>query len=306
MRDLPLEVWKIDDAEAMRLGVTNARGGAGTFFQRREGETIWDAIRRQATGWFEPAGTNPFHLSHLQPGQYFPRMARPTNEIHGEPLGTNPGVTQDAHFIAMARGQLKALTRQLDRICQTVHPTDDTLSTYGHEIRNLLILACTETEMHWRGVLQASGLKQARYDTRNYVKLQAAMRLSDYAVRFPAFPWLAPVRPYAGWGETGSPTQELSWYDSYNATKHDREGAFSRATLGHAFQAISASIVMMAAQFGPEAGLDDDGELRSSFQLAAVPAWPFGEYYLHPYECEPEGWSPITFPFEAAASPKKG
>lgn len=29
-RDLPPEVWKIDDDEAVRLGITNARGGAGT------------------------------------------------------------------------------------------------------------------------------------------------------------------------------------------------------------------------------------------------------------------------------------
>ena len=31
LRDLPLEVWKIDDEEALRLGITNARGGAGTI-----------------------------------------------------------------------------------------------------------------------------------------------------------------------------------------------------------------------------------------------------------------------------------
>jgi hypothetical protein len=67
LRDLPLEVWKIDDEEALRLGITNARGGAGTYFKRAEGETIWDTIRRQATGWFEPAGTNPFHQNDFQP-----------------------------------------------------------------------------------------------------------------------------------------------------------------------------------------------------------------------------------------------
>jgi hypothetical protein len=52
MRDLPL-----------RLRITNALGGAGTYFKRHDGETIWDAIQRQASGWFEPAGTNPFHQS---------------------------------------------------------------------------------------------------------------------------------------------------------------------------------------------------------------------------------------------------
>ena len=97
-------------------------------------------------------------------------MARPTNEAPSETLGCNPGAASDLHFIALARGQLKTLTRQLDRICQTVHPAEETLSAYGHEIRNLLILACTEAEMHWRGILVANGIDQARYDTRSYVK----------------------------------------------------------------------------------------------------------------------------------------
>lgn len=305
VRDLPLEVWKIDDEEALRLGITNARGGAGTYFKRAEGETIWDTIRRQATGWFEPAGTNPFHQNAFQPGQFYPRMSRPTNDDHDEPLGCNPGAARDLHFIAMARGQLKALTRQLDRICQTVHPIEETLSIYGHEIRNLLILACTEVEMHWRGILHVNGVDQTRYNTQSYVKLQGAMKLGEYAVRFPAFPWLATVCPFGGWGNTGKPTQELPWYDAYNATKHNREGEFAKATLAHAFQAISACVVMMAAEFGTAAGLDDDAELNSFFQLASVPAWPLRDVYLNPDGCHAPDWTPINFPFDVAALQQK-
>jgi hypothetical protein len=63
LRDLPLEVWKIDDEEALRLGITNARGGAGTYFKRAEGETIWDTIRRQATGWFKTI-SSPANSTH--------------------------------------------------------------------------------------------------------------------------------------------------------------------------------------------------------------------------------------------------
>jgi hypothetical protein len=252
LRDQPPEVWKIDDDEAVRLGITNARGGAGTYFKKGEGETIWDAIRRNATGWFEPA-----------------------------------------------------LTRQLDRICQTVQPAEETLSVYGHEIRNLLILACTEAEMHWRGILHANGIDQARYDTRSYVKLYGAMRLGDYTVRFPAFPWLLPVCPFDGWGGNDKPTQHLSWYDAYNATKHNREGEFAKATLAHAFQAISACVVMMAAEFGTAAGLDHDAELHSFFQVESVPAWPLSDVYLSPDGCHAQDWTPIKFPFDAATPYQK-
>jgi hypothetical protein len=304
-RDQALEVWKVDDREALRLGITNARGGAGTYFKRDEGETIWDAIRRQANGWFEPAGANPFHQSVFRPGQFYPRMARPTNESSDEPLGSNPGAEEDSRFIAMARGQLKTLTRQLDRICQTVHPAEETLSIYGHDIRNLLIIACTEVEMHWRGILHANGIDKSRYDTRSYVKLQEAMKLGDYTVRFPNFPWLPSVCPFGGWGDTGKPTQDLPWYDAYNATKHNREGEFAKATLAHAFQAISACIIMMAAEFGIAAGLDDDAELNSFFHLASTPAWPLSDVYLHPDGCHAADWTPIRFPFGAATPHQK-
>jgi hypothetical protein len=146
---------------------------------------------------------------------------------------------------------------------------------------------------------------EARYDTRSYVKLHGAMRLGDYTVRFPAFPWLPQVCPFGGLGSTGNPTQDLSWYDAYNATKHNREGEFAKATLAHAFQAISACVVMMAAEFGSAAGLADDAELHYFFQLESVPAWPLGEVYLQPDGCHAGDWTPINFPFDAAMPHQK-
>jgi hypothetical protein len=94
-------------------------------------------------------------------------------------------------------------------------------------------------------------------------------------------------------------------YDAYNATKHNREGEFAKATLAHAFQAISACVVMMAADFGTAAGLDDDAELNSFFQLASIPAWPLGDVYLNPDGCHAPDWTPINFPFDAAALQQK-
>jgi hypothetical protein len=38
------------------------------------------------------------------------------------------------------------LARQLDRIFQTIHPTERNMKVYGHDIRNLLFLAATEAE----------------------------------------------------------------------------------------------------------------------------------------------------------------
>jgi hypothetical protein len=50
----------------------------------------------------------------------------------------NPSAQQEtgiADIIAIERGQLTTLTRQLGRICQTVQPEEKNLDAFGHDIR---------------------------------------------------------------------------------------------------------------------------------------------------------------------------
>jgi len=283
------EVWKIDDDSAFRIGITGP-----TIFRADDGKTIWETLALK-TGWFGPNGESPFHDATLRPGQFYPRMARPIDQHPGEAPGWSPGAKTDTNYIAIARGQLTALMRQLDRICQTVQPTDATYNTFGHDIRNLLILACTEVESHWRGVLVANGITKDRFTTADYVTLCPAMRLNEYAVDFPNYPWLPPVKPFEGWGTTGSPTRELKWYDAYNAVKHDRENEFSRATLRHAFEAVTACAIMIAAQFGKPHGLGQRTELQDFFHFTSVPTWPLSDVYIFPYGEESADWSAVNF-----------
>jgi hypothetical protein len=295
------QVWKIENDSAVRVGITNPGGGVGSYFKANLGETIWDAIRRM-TPWFEPDGECPFHKARLKPGEFYPRMARPIDQHPGEAPSWSPGARLDANVIAMARGQLTTLMRQLDRICQTVQPTLGTFGTFGHDIRNLLILACTEVESHWRGVLVANGVAGERFTTQDYVALKEAMRLDDYAVDFPNYPWLTPIRPFADWGSTGRPTRDLEWYAAYNAVKHNRETEFERGTLGHAFAAVTACAVMMAAQFGIPAGLGQRSELRAFFNISGVPSWPLSEVYMYPYGEGQGDWTAVSYPFKAGTT----
>lgn len=295
------QVWKIDDRTAVRLGIANPERGVGTYFQAKPGESIWDALRRM-TPWFEPDGECLFHKTALKPGEYYRRMARPIDQHPHEAPGWNPGARHEADVMAIARGQLTALTRQLDRICQAVHPTQATFAAFGHDIRNLLILACTEVESHWRGVLAANGMTRDRFSTNGYVMLCPAMRLDAYAVTFPNYPWLAPISPFAGWGTTGKPSQELGWYDAYNAVKHNREFEFKRGTLEHVFAAVTACAVMMVAQFGIPAGLGQRSELRAFFNVSAAPSWPLSDVYIYPYGEGPGDWTSVPYPFAAAGT----
>ncbi|MBF3882710.1 hypothetical protein ISG07_04800 [Burkholderia pseudomallei] len=289
------QVWRIDNNIAVRVGVTNAEQSPGAYFKAEPGESIWDAIRRQ-TPWFEPNGECPFHLTKRQPGEFYPRMARPIDQHPTESPGWSPGALAEANVIAIALGQLTVLARQLDRICQTVHPTEQTFDTFGHDIRNLLILGCTEVENHWRGVLVANQVNKDKYDTRDYVKLREAMRLDEYAVTFPGYPWLPPLKPFEGWSNA-SPTQTLKWYSAYNGVKHNREKEFERATLRHAFEAITACVIMVVAQFGLHVNNWRRSELQSFFQFSSLPIWPLSDVYIYPYSEQSAGWSPISFDF---------
>jgi hypothetical protein len=296
----PFQIWKIEDVVAVRLGVTNPEGEPGSYFKADPGETVWDTMKRQASSWFEPTGSEPFQETILAPGQFYSRIARPSalrpSDFPRIPLMRS----SDRNFVAEARSQLTALMRQLDLICQTVHPNKDTFNAFGHSIRNLLILACTEVEMHWRGILVANNFTEKRYSTDHYVRLQAAMALGDYAIEFPSFPWLPPVRPFEGWGTSGKPSQELGWYDAYNAVKHNREHKFSQATLQNVFEAVSACVIMMVAQFGSIVGLGRNTELESFFHISSSPVWPLSHFYLPSFGETMGEPLEVNYPFDAA------
>jgi hypothetical protein len=282
------DIWKIDSNIAKRVDVSNA----DEFVVIADsGETIWQLLERQ-TGWFVPDGKNPFHQLVLEPGQYYARIAR---AMHYDSAGRcmNPAADKEIIFLAVADGQLAALTGQLVRICQTVQPEERTFDVFGHDIRNLLILACTEVESHCRGVLVANKVPERPFNTKDYVLLKEAMRLNEYAVSFSTYPWLAPIKPFESWS-SASPTKTLPWYSAYNAVKHNREMKFSEATLRHAFEAVAACAVMIAAQFGTDLDTADRRpELRSFFLFSALPVWPLTDVYVDPHG--PQGWSEVPF-----------
>jgi hypothetical protein len=227
-------------------------------------------------------------------------MARPLDQHFSQGgLGYFPGYETVKNQIATAQGQLIALTRELQRICQTVHPDKSTLSVFGHDIRNLLMLACTEMEAHWRGVLVANGAAKAdqRLNTNDYVKLSKVMKLPEFSVSFPFFPWLPSVRPFEHWGTTGEPTREIDWYAAYNQVKHDRESYFSRASLGNAFNAVTGCMIMMWAQFGNSNYFGLRSELGYFFRLEASPSWSPSDVYTFPHESHAVGWEAVSYNF---------
>jgi hypothetical protein len=116
------------------------------------------------------------------------------------------------------------------------------------------------------------------FNRKDYVKLAAPMKLGEYAISPPYYPWLDPIRPFENWHLS----QNLDWYDAYNAIKHDREAYFSEAKLIHAFKAVVGCAVLLIAQFGGMEAFRWRTEFGWFFVPHSIPKWDATQHYIEP------------------------
>lgn len=229
-------------------------------------------------------------------GEYHPRMYRPsfagrrpmTELNHAEifvkdfykdksNLHYQPYPIDDVIY-SKAVNQLGVLKGALVELLRVIDPNTKNFNAFGTQIRNLLILACTEVESQWKGILRSNGYRSSGRDfnTNDYVKLLQPLRLNEYSVSLPLYPDCPPMEPFVSWSSL-RPTKSLDWYDAYNSVKHDRELNFQEAKLQHAIQSVLAAAIMNVAQFGlREYWVEEFG---SFFRFESVPVWKFEELY---------------------------
>lgn len=280
------DLWCVEGDIRYRLKVSNA-----PRISILPGDTALDSLRKD-----NPSLT--FHKLLLTPGEYFPRMARPEGTM-STTAGRCPDENAETyHSRVRSTGQLAALIEELDRICRVVQPEEQNLQTYGHGIRNVLVLACTEVELHWRNVLQANHYapKANHFTTKDYVKLLSAMRLDAWVVNLNYYPWLWPCAPFVCWSARDlGPSKSLAWYAAYNKVKHDREGSFREATLRRAIDAVTACFIMLCAQYGHGFAREQGVADQLFFKLLRWPNWAPSERYFPAY-AEP-AYSPRDYRF---------
>ena len=161
-------IWYFDGESFARV----SRNLPESSFLVDVGESIQDALERHFSSDTAPSFQGRITPAVLSPGEYYHRMARPVESQHRDSSSLMlPERYALRNEITATQGHLRTLIGLLERILLVVYPAPDTLSTYGYEIRNLLILACTECETQWRSVLQANGCQRERYTTADYVAL---------------------------------------------------------------------------------------------------------------------------------------
>jgi hypothetical protein len=221
-------------------------------------------------------------------GQYFSRVFKPTIGFHEniDDIGSYTRLMpHNVSELISSVNQLSVLSQSLTLLFQTVQPDKINYKVYGHNIRNLLILTCTEVEAQLKGIFKSISMNEKdRYTTNDYIKLCGILKLKEYSVNLGFFPLDEDINPFANWNDD-SPTKSLEWYDNYNAVKHDRENEFDKATLWNVIQAISGLAILLISQFGKNMPNWNE-QIGGYFIFKSRPTWNKEEWYLPPLEKE--------------------
>lgn len=272
----PPRIWAVEDGHAYVTGITNPEGFAMTWVKIPEGADPVQCILDQLNSSGYEHSIQPMNIT---PGKYFPRLARPHHQHPGDFPSPFYAGLEFAHERASVNLQIGMLANRLRQCFEVVGPSKPNFEVYGGEFRNILLLAATEVEAQWKGILRANGYDAEnpapRWTTRDYVKIEKACRLADYAIMFPEYPWLEPIAPFRDW-DAAKPTSSLLWYDAYNSVKHDREQYGNRATFIRALEAVAAVVVIAVAQFGIQF-VRQGARWNGLFQMREYPSWGIGD-----------------------------
>lgn len=225
-----------------------------------ESKTSYPTINDWVTARFGAANIQPMILDvgHIYDGLWRPGLTLDKDIISG--LGFSFAERREAELT------LLLILERLNELLLYVDPNPSTLSTYGHKQRELLLLAATEVESHWRWFLNHYGAKPngQGFSTNDYVKLAPALFLADFDVTIPRYPAVRALSPFVGWNPQ-RPTKSLPWYDAYNETKHDRVGGLSRASVEMCLLTVAANLVLFISRFGYQTLFNGRGNLSAHF-----------------------------------------
>jgi hypothetical protein len=139
----------------------------------------------------------------------------------------------------------KLIISDFERICEFIEPTDDNLATYSHRIYELFLRSCTEFESIAKDALISINYpKKDKLNINDYVHLESHLGLERFEVGMTLWrPQTRFTKPFHRW-TTNSP--KLSWYQSYNQVKHNRNNAFRESNVENLVSAMHGLFALMA------------------------------------------------------------
>lgn len=205
-------------------------------------------------------------IQKTEPTGQFPRLNRNNIKLDEILTSKKEYLDEGRYFENLCRSIVSDIFYYIEPVCAN-------LDVYGHKIREVLILACTEVEYLFRQFMDENKYsdKSRNYTTNDYVKCKDIFRLHEYVVELEFYPDLGYFKPFYGWkdSEPTQPTQSLTWYDAYNGVKHNRGRNFKQASLRQLIESTAAIHILLECQYGSDITTD----FKSMFKTTASPEW---------------------------------
>ena len=146
------------------------------------------------------------------------------------------------------------------KLFQFVEPSDTNEKTFSYRIHELLMRTCIEVETNFKAILKEniftpeyrSGRKagqlrpEKKWNINDFKIINKTHHLDDYSIELPFWKGSENIRnPFLEWKTNG----ELTWYQAYNSSKHDRLNNFEDANLKNLIDAYSGLCVLLSSQF---------------------------------------------------------
>jgi hypothetical protein len=186
--------------------------------------------------------------------------------------------------------QLEIILDDIAEVFKVVAPHCKQFSVYGHAIRNIIILACTELDARMQSILVNNGVKPIgkHYEMKDYFKLKDVLKLDEFELSFHRYSDLGTFSPFSKWESD----EQLYWYQAYNHIKHNRERHFAEAKLFNAINALMAYAIILIAQYGYRNDLWRE-TIGKIIHINKEPKWDLEDFYIK----SPDGQKPIPYPF---------
>ena len=187
--------------------------------------------------------------------------------------------------------QLEIILDDIAEVFKVVAPHRKQFSVYGHTIRNIIILACTEFDARMQSILVSNGVHSTgrHFEMLDYYKLKEALKLDEYELSFYRYGDLGTFSPFLKWESN----EQLKWYKAYNHIKHDRERYFTEAKLFNAINSIMAYAIILIAQYGYRNDLWSE-TVGKIIHIDKEPTWNLEDYYIKNLN----GQVPVSYPFQ--------
>jgi len=153
----------------------------------------------------------------------------------------------------------KLIQGDLQRLFEYVEPSDTNLNTYSFRIHELFMRTCIEIEANFKAILTENIFNpkgrnekprlEKSWKIQDYWITNKTHHLSDYKIIIPIWDGThSTFEPFKEWDTQ----KELSWYQAYNKSKHDRYQEFKEASFANLLNAITGLLALLSSQFGTQ------------------------------------------------------